>query len=248
MPHEDEVQQQFSGRVGIYDRRSAWIMDPGLLAAMVAVYRGNAQARLLDVCCGTGAVGGAFAGRVRRRVGVDLTRAMLDEASKRVDEVHQADVRALPFDDANFDVVVSRQAMHFFDDPSVPIREMGRVLRPGGQLILGQRVPYGEADAAWMSELNFLKQPNLRTFILESHLLEGMAKAGIENVTVTDYLLWEDMQDWVASPEVPVPNRAKILDHCRNAPASVTAVHPIEVEGDRIRCRWRWMVATGLKA
>jgi len=248
LPHEDEVQRQFAGRVGIYDRRSAWILDPGLLAAIVGAYRGGRDARLLDVCCGTGAVGGAFARHVGHRVGVDLTDAMLSQARTRMDEVHQADARHLPFADASFDVVVSRQAMHFFDDPALPIREMGRVLRPGGQLILGQRVPYGEADAAWMAELNALKQPNLRTFILERHLLDAMASAGVGGVTVSDYFLWEDMHDWVASPEVPGPNRGRILEHCRSAPASVRAVHPMEIEGDDIRCRWRWMVAVGTRS
>lgn len=248
MSHETDVQAQFSTRVPLYDRRSAWILDTGITGAMVEAAQTHGDETLLDVCCGTGAVGAAFAGKVRRRVGVDLTPAMLDAARPRLDEVVQGDVRALPFPDASFDLVVSRQAVHFLPDPGVGIAEMGRVLRPGGRLVLGQRVPYGEADEAWMRELNYLKQPNLQTFILESHLREGMARAGVTGVTARDVTLWEDITDWVTSPEVPEPNRARILAHCRTAPDAVRAVHPIEVDGENVRCCWRWVVLTGTKA
>jgi ubiquinone/menaquinone biosynthesis C-methylase UbiE len=245
--HESAVQSQFSTRVPVYDRRSAWIMDPGLLAAIVGACTAPASAELLDVCCGTGAVVGAFAGRVRRRTGFDLTAAMLDQARPRADHVVQGDARALPFADASFDVVVSRQAMHFFDDPSAPIREMARVLRPGGQLILAQRVAWGDADTAFWTELNFLKQPNLRTFILDEHLVGGMLAAGIRDIVASQHALWESIDDWVASPEVPEPNRAKILEMCRNASAEVRRVHPIEAGPDGVRCCWRWGIWAGTK-
>ena len=248
MSHETDVQAQFSTRVPIYDRRSAWILDTEIIGAMVAAAAIRGDETLLDVCCGTGAVGGAFAGAVRRRVGVDLTPAMLDAARPRLDEVVLGDARALPFPDASFDLVVSRQAVHFLPDPGVGIVQMGRVLRPGGRLVLGQRVPYGEADEAWMRELNALKQPNLQTFILESHLRDGMARAGVTDIVARNVHVWEDINDWVTSPEVPEANRARILEHCRTAPDAVRAVHPIEVDGDAVRCCWRWVILTGTKA
>lgn len=245
---ERQIQNQFTSRVPIYDRRSAWILDTSITGAMVEACKAPRDAQLLDVCCGTGAVGGAFAGRVGRRVGVDLTQAMLDTAKGRLDEVVQGDARALPFPDATFDVVVSRQALHFFHEPDVPIREMARVLKPGGQIVLGQRVPYGKADEAWMSELNFLKQPNLATFMLEEHLTGGLARAGISDVTTRDVQVWESIDDWVASPEVSAENAKKILAHVQNAPESVRKVHPIEQrpDGSTWAC-WRWVIVTGFK-
>ena len=89
MSHESDVQAQFSTRVPIYDRRSAWILDAGITGAMVEAAAPRGDETMLDVCCGTGAVGAAFAGKVRRRVGVDLTPGMLDAARPRLDHAHR---------------------------------------------------------------------------------------------------------------------------------------------------------------
>ena len=52
----------------------------------------------------------------------------------------QADAAALPFMDGSFDVVVSRFAVHHFEDPAVQIGEMRRVLRPGGRLAVADLI------------------------------------------------------------------------------------------------------------
>jgi DNA gyrase subunit B len=247
---EQQVQDQFTERHTIYDRRSSWIMNPGILDMILAASRvavAAADTELLDVCCGTGAVGGAFKGRVRRRVGLDLTQAMLDVASSRLDEVVQGNALDMPFNAERFDLVVSRQALHFFDDPAMVIAEMYRVARPGGQIILAQRVPYGDADTEWMAELNRLKQPNLKTFMLERHLTDGIEKAGFKDLAVTNFGVWESINDWVESPEVSLPNRGRILEHCKTAPARVRAVHPIVVDGDQVRACWRWVFVSAHK-
>jgi DNA gyrase subunit B len=244
---EQQVQRQFTERHTIYDHRSSWIMNPGILDMILAASRASADAELLDVCCGTGAVGGAFKGRVRRRVGLDLTEAMLDVARGRLDEVFQGDALHMPFPAQSFDLVVSRQALHFFDDPSKVIAEMYRVAKPGGQIILGQRVPYGDADSAWMAELNRLKQPNLKTFMLESHLTDGIERAGFRDLAVTNFGVWESINEWVESPEVSLPHRGKILEHCKKAPARVRAVHPMVIDDDQVRACWRWVFVSAQK-
>ncbi len=240
--YTDKVQDQFTSRVPIYDRRSSWILDPGLLKAMTDASNVSPDAEMLDVCCGTGAVSGAFEGKVRRRTGLDLTPAMLEQAKQRTERIVQGSALDLPFDDASFDLVVSRQALHFFDEPAAVIAQMHRVLRPGGQIILGQRVPYGKADAEWMKRLNELKQPLLKTFMLDSIIDDALRSLAFKNISYTDYFLWESINDWISSPETPEENRPKVLEHVRNAPESVRAVHPIEVRGDRLYARWRWVI------
>ncbi len=93
--------------------------------------------RVLDVACGTGVVARTATERVGSTgsvVGVDLSDAMLAVARRiRPDlEWRQADVAAMPFVDAEFDVVVSQMALMFFPDPAAALREMRRVARPTG--------------------------------------------------------------------------------------------------------------------
>lgn len=101
--------------------------------------------RLLDVGCATGTVARAAAARPGRRgltAGIDLLQGMLDvaEAVTPPDtpiEWRQANASALPFDDGTFDVVVCQQALQFFPDKAGSLREMHRVLAPGGRLLVG---------------------------------------------------------------------------------------------------------------
>ena len=96
---------------------------------------------VLDVACGTGAVARAAAERVGpkgRVVGVDLNQAMLTVAERVCPgiELRQADVTALPFEAATFDVVLCQMALMFFPDRLAAIREMGRVVKPQGTVVI----------------------------------------------------------------------------------------------------------------
>ena len=93
--------------------------------------------RVLDVACGSGVVARAAAVRVGSAgsvVGVDLSDAMLAVARRiRPDlQWRQADAVAMPFDEAEFDVVVCQMALMFVPDPAAALREMRRVARPTG--------------------------------------------------------------------------------------------------------------------
>jgi ubiquinone/menaquinone biosynthesis C-methylase UbiE len=92
--------------------------------------------RVLDVACGTGIVARGAADRVGTGsvVGLDLNEAMLGVAQRIRPDLHwrQGDAAALPFGDAEFDVVICQMAMMFFPDPTAALREMRRVVRPEG--------------------------------------------------------------------------------------------------------------------
>ena len=96
---------------------------------------------VLDVACGTGIIARTAAERVGpdgRIVGVDLNPAMLTVAERVCPDVelHQADVTALPFESATFDVVLCQMALMFFPDRQAAIREMGRVVKPQGTVVI----------------------------------------------------------------------------------------------------------------
>jgi len=97
---------------------------------------------VLEVACGTGVVTRALASALPPECEItatDLNAAMVSHAESvgtaRPVTWRQADVMALPFDDASFDVVVCQFAVMFFPDRVAAYREIRRVLRPGGTFL-----------------------------------------------------------------------------------------------------------------
>ena len=92
--------------------------------------------RILDVACGTGIVARTAADRggATNVVGVDLNEAMLTVARRvRPDlDWRQGDAAALPFEDGSFDAALCQMALMFFPDRVKAVREMARVVAPGG--------------------------------------------------------------------------------------------------------------------
>ena len=91
---------------------------------------------VLEVGCGTGLILHRVAQGAKRAVGIDISQGMLEQAQRRGLEVAQADVLALPFEDASFDVVYSFKVLAHVADIDQALREMARVTRPGGKLFL----------------------------------------------------------------------------------------------------------------
>jgi len=112
-----------------------------LLLDMIGVRAGT---RFLDAGCGDGALAYAAAIQGADVTGVDPDPAMLAAARERATKVKLAAafvegrVEQLPFPDASFDVVASVSVLCFVADAAGAVREMARVLRPGGRLVLGE--------------------------------------------------------------------------------------------------------------
>ncbi len=112
------------------------------MADRVSVQSGD---RVLDVACGTGSWALCAAARVGpggRVVGLDISPDMLAVARRKsgaglpvVVEWHEGSVDAMLFDDASFDVVCCQLGLMFFPDKVAALREMRRVLAPGGRLV-----------------------------------------------------------------------------------------------------------------
>jgi len=142
----DDTKRKTSGwfdrRAGSYEGgfTARW-RDPLQRASLEALELAS-EDRLLDVGCGTGWASRMAADVADSVVGVDLSPRMLTEARGLLAAVGGvtfaiADAEDLPFADGTFSAVLCTNAFHHYPHPDRAIREMTRVLLPGGRLVLG---------------------------------------------------------------------------------------------------------------
>ena len=96
--------------------------------------------RILDLGCGTGIVARVLRERLggaTRLTGVDINASMLAKARSIAPEIPwiEGSAMALPFDDRSFEVVLAQQVLQFVPDRAAAVREMRRVLAPGGRVV-----------------------------------------------------------------------------------------------------------------
>lgn len=200
------VQTMFSDIAGTYD-----LLNHLLSGNQDVLWRRRAVARLaprrgeliLDLCCGTG----DSSLELKRRqphcsvVAADFTEPMLTIAQKKgVPDLVGADALSLPFGDASFDAVTASFGVRNFSDTMTGLKEMHRVLKPGGRLMILEFMrptspglqkafgasnillaPLGRAISGHNSAYNYLPQ-SIGGFYTRREFENLLAEAGFSNV------------------------------------------------------------------
>jgi demethylmenaquinone methyltransferase / 2-methoxy-6-polyprenyl-1,4-benzoquinol methylase len=132
------VEAMFDRISPVYDPMNR-LMTAGLdrrwrrLTVHATVRRGD---RVLDACCGTGDLALEAQRAGGRVIGLDFSERMLERARRKSTAVEwvRGDVLALPFSDGSFDAVTVGFGIRNVEDLEAGLRELARVLRPGGRL------------------------------------------------------------------------------------------------------------------
>lgn len=167
---ESRVWWQIYEREGIFE--SIHQERLRLALAMVDELRLPPNTRVLDVGCGTGKATVGLAHRALTVDAIDPVRAMTQATRERAAAayvktrvaVHEGDVHALPFPDDTFALVIALGVLPWLPKIDPPLREMSRVLRPGGYLI-------ATVDTYW--QLRQFFDPFKNPLLLGPHGLVG---------------------------------------------------------------------------
>ncbi len=144
------AERWFEGHAGEWDAiRSLHVAESEVEAAMARVLGEMPLGRLVDIGTGTGRMLELFAGRASHALGIDrssemlrLARAKLSAGGLETAELRQADLYALPLEDAAADGAIIHHVLHFAQAPEAAIAEAARVLAPGGRLLIVDFAPH----------------------------------------------------------------------------------------------------------
>ena len=201
--HNSRILDQFT-RQAVPFSQAAAIRNEEALNRIVEWAEAGPEDTVLDVACGPGLLVCAFARAAKHATGVDMTPAMLEQARKAQEESgvsnvtwQRGDVYSLPFTPAQFSIVSSRFAFHHLQDPLAALREMKRVCRPGGRMVVADMAPASEKAAA-LNAAERLRDPSHVRALPEHELRELFREAGMAAPAIHHYRLEGEMEDLLA--------------------------------------------------
>ena len=209
---QEAVQAQF-GAVAVNYASSAVHAQGEDLALMVQAANLRGGEVVLDAGCGAGHTALAFAPHVTRVVAYDLTPTMLAQVERLAAErgvtnieTRQGDVQRLPFDDASFDLVVSRYSAHHWHNPSAALGEFARVLKRGGAFILSDIVSDDDPLLdTWLQAIELVRDPSHVRDHSVSQWQTMMTAAGFSTQVLYEWLLPLEFGAWVQRIGTPAP-------------------------------------------
>lgn len=160
MDIKEATSRAYDGSARAYDRTAGMIYLQALSRILPFADKAPFPA-ILDVGCGTGINLLEMArvlGPCRKLVGVDISPRMVEVAREKAASLGVSatftvgDAESLELSDGSFDIVVCNSAYHWFPDRARAIRELARVLRPGGQLLLATLAAPGYEE--WIGIVN----------------------------------------------------------------------------------------------
>jgi len=232
------VEQQFTQVAANYSASPIHAAGADL-AEMARVAQLTGDESVLDAGCGPGHTALYFAPLARDVVAVDLSAAMLAQGRRLASErgianvtFRLGDVEQLPFADNTFDLITSRYSAHHWPHPEAALQEFRRVLRPNGQLLLGDIVSFDDytLDTHFQTIELLRDGSHVRDHTLR-HWLTLLDEAGFEVEMAHTWEVYIDFASWVERMATPAPAVAMIRAILANAPAEVRSALKVQPDG-----------------
>ncbi|TMF67839.1 MAG: methyltransferase domain-containing protein [Chloroflexi bacterium] len=243
-----DVRDSFSKVAANYSK-STFHASSVRLQEVVDLVRPKQGDLALDVATGTGNTAFALAPRVRRVVGLDLTREMLDEARRVAAERTITnldwvigDASHLPFQDDTFDIYVVRAAPHHFTDVEAFLTEAFRVLKPDRDAAFVDCAPPPPARDV-LHEVELRRDPSHILSLTVEEWVAKLERAGFEVETAQARELDWNYEDWMGNMSIGAELSAELAAVIESAEGEAREqLHPQRRDGKLFHAYWHALI------
>ena len=215
--HAERITDQFTKQAVPFSHADA-IRNLGI-DQILAFVDPTSEDSVLDVACGGGILTTAFAKRVLKVTGIDMTTAMLTQAKTRCQQENvSANTHFILGDvleilkktptSSLYTVCFSRFAFHHFENPTAVLSEMKRVCKRGGKIVVVDvEAPADSTKAKAFNEMEKLRDPSHVRALSLAELKDLFAKVSLPTPRVSGYLLKSTL-DVLLARSFPLPGDA----------------------------------------
>jgi len=230
----EKAEVHFTKRAQKYNHSSNWVEDQQLISKIFSLAEVNKDSLVLDIATGTGLIAKYFYGKVKKITGLDISQDMAKYAEGCMDEIIFSPVEKMPFANNTFDACVCRQGLQFAElDKAIP--EIYRVLKPGGTAVLCHLTAYNEIDKDLTFEIQELRNPARRNYLMPNDISTHLKKHGFRNVEDIEYITDESVNKWIDNGAISDERMNKIRELYKASDDEFRKIHKVRfVENDII--------------
>lgn len=236
--HHDKVNQQFSSQASAY--LSSSVHASGRDLERLSARLGDLQnASVLDMGCGAGHASFIAAAKVKHVVAYDLSSQMLKVVADTAQTRGITNLttclgyaESLPFDEGTFDVVISRYSAHHWHDVGQALREVKRVLKPGGIVIFMDVLSPGYPVLdIWLQTIEALRDTSHVRNYASGEWLRLFNDAGLMMRYVQCDKLNLEFTSWIARMRTPIVLADAIRAYQKSAADEVKRYYELQRDG-----------------
>lgn len=245
-----KINSHFSERSLSYNDKNSWVFNKKILEEIFMLVKNNyytdSVIRYADMGSGTCVVSDELEKRldnIAQIFAVDINKKMLEKCNNEHLIKVNSSLEMLPFLDNYFQIIISRQCLHYIINIEQALEEIKRVLKPYGRFILAQIIPYDSKTRSYWSEIIKVRQPLRQHYFDELMWENQLIQQGFSLETTQRFTTRSSFIDWIDKYNIVDKDRVdKMKNLLENASKEYKSKYHIDFIEDDIIYDSNWFV------
>ena len=245
--HHSRITKEFTRQSKTMTQSSAFT-DEQVLERIIRAASPSKENWVLDIGSGPGIVATALAEYSKSVTAFDITPSMIEAAKKRSSELGIENIefkvgRAenLPFEEDSFDIVVTRLTTHHFPEPELVLKEIRRVVKPGGRVVFADITSSENPEESELhNALEILRDPSHVRMLPLSELRQAILSSGLRIIEEDVWVMEREFGEWIRITNAPEREKPLFVIMAGLAKAGVKTGVDLSFTDGEVRFNHTW--------